>query len=80
MSSFATGGASFCLLLIIRPAQRSSLNRVAVGLTLPAAPAQAHEAVPEGCEGAFSPYVEPSKAHILGRCLSSISESGKAFS
>jgi hypothetical protein len=49
-------------------------------VTLPAAPAQAHEAVPEGCEGAFSPYVEPSKAHILGRCLSSIWESGKAFS
>jgi hypothetical protein len=44
-----------------------------------AAPAQAHEPVPEGCEGAFSPYVEPAKAHILGRCLSSI-ESGKAFS
>jgi hypothetical protein len=49
-------------------------------MTLPAAPAQTHEAVPEGCEGAFSPYVEPSKAHILGRCLSSISESGKGFS
>jgi hypothetical protein len=49
-------------------------------VTLPAAPAQAREAVPEGCEGAFSPYVEPSKAHILGRCVSSISESGKAFS
>jgi hypothetical protein len=49
-------------------------------VTLPAAPAQAHEAVPEGCEGAFSPYVEPSKAHILGRCLLSISESGKAVS
>jgi hypothetical protein len=55
---------------------------------LPSAPAQAHEAVPEGCEGAFSPYVEPSnspyvepsKAHILGRCVSSISQSGKAFS
>jgi hypothetical protein len=45
----------------------------------PAAPAQAHEPVPEGCEGAFSPYVEPAKAHILGRCLSSI-ENGKAFS
>jgi hypothetical protein len=44
------------------------------------APAQVHEPVPEGCEGAFSPYVEPTKAHILGRCLSSISESGKAFS
>jgi hypothetical protein len=49
-------------------------------VTLPAAPAHAHEAVPEGCEGAFSPYVEPSKAHILGRCLSFSSESGKAFS
>jgi hypothetical protein len=45
----------------------------------PAAPTQAHEPVPEGCEGAFSPYVEPAKAHILGRCLSSI-ENGKAFS
>jgi hypothetical protein len=45
----------------------------------PAAPAQAHEPVPEGCEGAFSPYVEPSKAHILGRCLSSVA-SGTAFS
>jgi hypothetical protein len=49
-------------------------------MTLPPAPVQAHEVVPEGCEGAFSPYVEPSKAHILGRCLSSIAESGKAFS
>jgi hypothetical protein len=47
---------------------------------VPLAPADAHEAVPEGCEGAFSPYVEPSKAHILGRCLSSITESGKSFS
>jgi hypothetical protein len=47
---------------------------------VPPAPADAHEAVPEGCEGAFSPYVEPSKAHILGRCLSSITESGKSFS
>jgi hypothetical protein len=45
----------------------------------PTAPAQAHEPVPEGCEGALSPYVEPSKAHILGRCLSS-NESGTAFS
>jgi hypothetical protein len=50
-------------------------------VTLPAAPAQAHhDPVPEGCEGAFSPYAEPSRAHILGRCLSSISEAGKAFS
>jgi hypothetical protein len=45
----------------------------------PAVLPQAHEPVPEGCEGAFSPYVEPAKAQILGRCLSSI-ENGKAFS
>jgi hypothetical protein len=36
--------------------------------------------IPEGCEGAFSPYVEPSKAHILGRCLSLKVESKRAFS
>ena len=36
--------------------------------------------IPEGCEGAFSPYVEPSKAHILGRCLSFNVESERAFS
>jgi hypothetical protein len=47
---------------------------------VPSAPAQAHEPLPEGCEGAFSPYVEPSRAHILGLCVSSISESGRAFS
>jgi hypothetical protein len=27
---------------------------------------------PPGCEGAFSPYAEPSKARIIGRCMSSI--------
>ena len=36
----------------------------------PKVPGDAHKPLPEGCEGAFSPYVEPSKAHILGRCLS----------
>lgn len=46
--------------------------------TLPAS-AQSREPVPEGCEGAFSAYVEPSKAHILGRCLSSI-DNGKVYS
>jgi hypothetical protein len=39
-------------------------------LTSPKVPGEAHKPLPEGCEGAFSPYVEPSKAHILGRCLS----------
>jgi hypothetical protein len=26
--------------------------------------------LPAGCEGAFSPYAEPSKARIIGRCVS----------
>jgi hypothetical protein len=26
----------------------------------------------DGCEGAFSPYAEPSKARIIGRCMSGI--------
>ena len=39
-------------------------------LTSPKVPGEAPKPLPEGCEGAFSPYVEPSKAHILGRCLS----------
>jgi hypothetical protein len=38
--------------------------------TSPNVPDDAHKPLPEGCEGAFSPYVEPSKAYILGRCLS----------
>jgi hypothetical protein len=32
----------------------------------------AEEDLPEGCEGAFSPYAEPSKARVVGRCVSSI--------
>jgi len=28
--------------------------------------------LPAGCEGAFSPYAEPSKAKIIGRCMSGI--------
>jgi hypothetical protein len=28
--------------------------------------------LPDGCEGAFSAYAEPSKARIIGRCISSI--------
>jgi hypothetical protein len=29
--------------------------------------------LPVGCEGAFSSYAEPSKAKIIGRCMSNIS-------
>jgi hypothetical protein len=32
----------------------------------------AEKDLPDGCEGAFSPYAEPSKARIIGRCVSSI--------
>jgi hypothetical protein len=28
--------------------------------------------LPDGCDGAFSPYAEPSKARIVGRCMSGI--------
>jgi hypothetical protein len=28
--------------------------------------------LPDGCERAFSPYAEPAKARIIGRCMSSI--------
>jgi hypothetical protein len=30
----------------------------------------AERELPDGCEGAFSPYAEPSKAKIIGRCMS----------
>jgi hypothetical protein len=28
--------------------------------------------LPVGCEGAFSRYAEPSKARIIGRCMSNV--------
>jgi hypothetical protein len=28
--------------------------------------------LPAGCEGVFSPYAEPSKAKIIGRCMSGV--------
>jgi hypothetical protein len=33
-------------------------------------PGEAERELPDGCEGAFSPYAEPSKARIIGRCVS----------
>jgi len=29
-------------------------------------------AMPDGCEGAFSPYAAPRMAHVIGRCISSL--------
>jgi hypothetical protein len=70
----------FIVFAVDHLARTTIVGKQGVGpVNSPAAPAQAHVPVPEGCEGAFSPYVEPAKAHILGRCLSSI-ENGKAFS
>jgi hypothetical protein len=36
--------------------------------------------LPDGCEGAFSPYAEPSMAGVIGRCVSSISSQSKMAS
>jgi hypothetical protein len=32
----------------------------------------AESEIPDGCESAFSPYVEPGMANIIGRCVSEI--------
>ena len=31
--------------------------------------------MPDGCEGAFSPYAAPRMAHVIGRCISSLPQS-----
>jgi hypothetical protein len=36
--------------------------------------------LPAGCEGAFSPYAEPSKARIIGRCMSGIASQAEVAS
>ena len=41
--------------------------------------AAAERALPDGCEGAFSPYVDPARAHIIGRCVSGIFPRNNAF-
>jgi hypothetical protein len=30
------------------------------------------KSLPDGCEGAFSPYADPARAHVIGRCVSSV--------
>jgi hypothetical protein len=35
-------------------------------------PSDATRELPDGCEGAFSPYVEPSMANVIGRCVSEV--------
>jgi hypothetical protein len=70
----------FILFAVDHLARTTIVGRQGGRLTSPEVFGQADKPVPEGCEGAFSPYVEPSKAHILGRCLSFNLESARAFS
>jgi hypothetical protein len=43
-------------------------------------PREVESELPDGCEGAFSPYAEPSKARIIGRCVSYIVSGNTAAS
>jgi hypothetical protein len=43
-------------------------------------PREVERELPDGCEGAFSPYAEPSKARIIGRCVSYIVSGNTAAS
>jgi hypothetical protein len=40
--------------------------------TFPETPQATQRALPDGCEGAFSPYVDPARAHIIGKCVSGL--------
>jgi hypothetical protein len=48
-------------------------------ITFPDGPQAVERALPDGCEGAFSPYVNPARANIIGRCISGISLGKKVF-
>jgi hypothetical protein len=60
-------------------------KRATSSRTVPVAPATEPEsttpkaspesAMPDGCEGAFSPYAAPRMAHVIGRCISSLPQS-----
>jgi hypothetical protein len=39
------------------------------------ASSDATKELPDGCESAFSPYVEPSMANVIGRCISEVTGS-----
>jgi hypothetical protein len=40
--------------------------------TVPDTPQAVERALPDGCEGAFSPYADPARANTIGRCVSSV--------
>jgi hypothetical protein len=41
----------------------------------PREPTSSDSPLPDGCEGAFSPYAEPSMANVIGRCVSEVTGS-----
>ncbi len=47
--------------------------------TFPDTPRAAERPLPDGCEGAFSPYADPARAHIIGRCVSGVFSAGNTF-
>jgi hypothetical protein len=62
------------ILFAVDNAARATTIRKPSGRSVPALktypPAEVD--LPAGCEGAFSPYAEPSKARIIGRCMSGV--------
>ena len=42
-------------------------------------PPAVERALPDGCEGAFSPYAEPARAQVIGRCVSGVFPSTNAL-
>jgi hypothetical protein len=38
------------------------------------APSDAAKELPDGCEGAFSPYVEPGMANVIAQCVSELTD------
>ncbi len=80
-SAFTVRDRDGSLIYRIDPAARTTTvgKRTGHGSTRPVASAPASSPVstpsvrlplPEGCEGAFSPYAAPDKADVIGRCIS----------
>jgi hypothetical protein len=62
------------ILFAVDNAARATTIAKQAGQSAPAQKAKSPAEIdlPDGCEGAFSPYAEPSKARIIGRCMSGI--------
>jgi hypothetical protein len=56
---------------IIRPSARPQTSGQGGGSRKPASTGAIKE-LPDGCEGAFSPYAQPEMANVIGRCVSEL--------